>query len=490
LTERFTIRWLYLLSGIFIALNSYFIYRDMYWLFLAPVVIGIILLSLLSIDKLFMLIAIVTPLSLNLEEMDIGAAISLPSEGLIIGAMIVFLFKIFIEGSLDPRLVKHPVTIAIASYLLWILVTSFTSEIPVVSFKYLATRLWFIITCFYLGVHVFKKEKNIPLFGWMYLAGLSAVVIYTTARHAAWGFEKDPAHWVMEPFYYDHTQYGAMLAFFFPFVIGYTFFNRHGLFVKILTASVAAIISVGLFLSNSRAAWLSVLIAAGILVIMVLRIRWYMVFGIAALLFGIYWINRTEIIMKLEKNKQDSSENFSEHIQSMSNISSDASNLERLLRWNCAIRMYNERPVLGWGPGTYSFVYAPFQKSYELTIISTNFGDGGNAHSEYLGPLSEQGLMGLINVVLIIVTTFITACRVIYSNASRRVKQLCMFALLSLCTYWMHGFLNNFLDTDKAAVPYWGFIAMIVALDIYHRPRSNENGRPGKRYRPYTADPA
>jgi hypothetical protein len=43
--------------------------------------------------------------------------------------------------------------------------------------------------------------------------------------------------------------------------------------------------------------------------------------------------------------------------------------------------------------------------------------------------------------------------------------------VLSLITYWFHGFLNNFLDTDKAAGPYWGFIAMLVAIDIYHVPK-------------------
>jgi hypothetical protein len=32
----------------------------------------------------------------------------------------------------------------------------------------------------------------------------------------------------------------------------------------------------------------------------------------------------------------------------------------------------------------------------------------------------------------------------------------------------VHGLLNNFLDTDKASVPVWGFMAIIVALDIYH----------------------
>ena len=89
-------------------------------------------------------------------------------------------------------------------------------------------------------------------------------------------------------------------------------------------------------------------------------------------------------------------EDFNERIESISNVSSDASNLERFNRWNSAIRMFQERPIQGWGPGTYAFCYAPFQDSKDLTIISTNFGDGGNAHSEYLGPLAEQGLFGML----------------------------------------------------------------------------------------------
>jgi hypothetical protein len=40
--------------------------------------------------------------------------------------------------------------------------------------------------------------------------------------------------------------------------------------------------------------------------------------------------------------------------------------------------------------------------------------------------------------------------------------------LLGLVTYFTHGFLNNFLDTDKLSVPVWGFIAILVALDVYH----------------------
>jgi hypothetical protein len=37
-----------------------------------------------------------------------------------------------------------------------------------------------------------------------------------------------------------------------------------------------------------------------------------------------------------------------------------------------------------------------------------------------------------------------------------------------------HGFLNNFLDTDKLSVPFWGFTAIIVALDVYHTGKAEE----------------
>jgi hypothetical protein len=44
-----------------------------------------------------------------------------------------------------------------------------------------------------------------------------------------------------------------------------------------------------------------------------------------------------------------------------------------------------------------------------------------------------------------------------------------MSALLGLVTYYIHGTLNDFLDSDKLSVPFWGFTAIIVAVDIYTR---------------------
>ncbi len=131
--------------------------------------------------------------------------------------------------------------------------------------------------------------------------------------------------------------------------------------------------------------------------------------------------------------------------------------------------MYKEKPVFGWGPGTYQFNYAPFQYSYEKTIISTNAGNMGNAHSEYLGTLSESGFLGMISFVLILIYVFITSVKVYNKATSKSLKILIASIICGLITYYAHGFLNNFLDIDKIAVPFWGFIAIIVATDVYFK---------------------
>ena len=59
-------------------------------------------------------------------------------------------------------------------------------------------------------------------------------------------------------------------------------------------------------------------------------------------------------IIREDLNK-DSSDNLLKHITSISNISTDASNMERINRWKCALKMFVEKPVFGWGPGTYQF---------------------------------------------------------------------------------------------------------------------------------------
>ena len=158
-----------------------------------------------------------------------------------------------------------------------------------------------------------------------------------------------------------------------------------------------AILLFGIVVSYTRATWLSLVAAAAVYLVLKLRIKfgWVLLALAGVLTYGI--AQQDQIMYYLEANKQGSSDDIEGHVKSVSNVTTDPSNLERINRWKCAARMVSERPWFGFGPSTYVFQYSPFQKSDELTLISTFSGDLGDAHSEYFSAMSEAGYMGMLS---------------------------------------------------------------------------------------------
>jgi O-antigen ligase len=256
------------------------------------------------------------------------------------------------------------------------------------------------------------------------------------------------------------------LALVFPYVFLQLFSKDHTPLVKFFFISGFVVLLIALILSYTRAAWLSVVFAGVIGLLMTFKIpfRWVLFFGLVV--GGTTYAFMDEIQIALNRNKKESSDKMDDHIKSISNVSSDASNLERLNRWHCAMELFHQRPVVGWGPGTYQFVYAPFQRAEDRTIISTNRGDGGNAHSEYLGPLAEQGVLGSVIFVALVLLVCFMGFRVYHLSTDYEERLVIMGLFLGLITYFVHGVLNNFLEMDKVAIPFWLAIAYLVHLDM------------------------
>ena len=468
----------YLISISFILLNIWFVVKkDMMVVNVLPIVLAILLVVIFSFDKIIYLIVFFAPLSIPLHEImpGFGFDMYLPTEPLLFGLLILFLLKIVHDRGFDKKILIHPVSLAIYLNIFWILLTSLTSTMPLVSIKFLLSRMWFVVGLYFLTVKLFSDGKNLEKYVWLFAISLGLVVLYSTYRLLGYGlWDKQAAHFVVSPFFNDHTSYGAVLAMYLPFMVLFSF-NSFFTPKRKLTALVfLGIIFLGFILSYARAAWLSVVVAIGVWGMVKLKIRFKPIFIASVSVIALFLLFQTQILMKLEQNSEQSSANFTTHISSMSNITTDASNLERINRWSCAIRMFADKPVFGYGPGTYMFKYAPYQLRKDRTIISTNSGDGGNAHSEYLGPLAEEGIFGLLTFLLIIGVVIYTAVNTYTRLTDTRLKSFVLTALVSLTTYYIHGFLNNFLDTDKLSVPFWGFTAMIVAIDIYSKNSSKK----------------
>ncbi|HEX7584033.1 MAG TPA: O-antigen ligase family protein [Prolixibacteraceae bacterium] len=463
----------YLISALFILLNAYFLVKRHSMIINAlPFVLGIVLLAIYAFDKLLYLVVLFTPLSLPLSEIMPGLPVnmSLPTEPLLFGIMLIFILKCFALGQFDRDILTHPVSLAIFFSLFWMLVTSLTSSMPIVSFKYFLSRIWFIVGFYLLTAKLFESGKNIEKYIWLYTLPLLIVIFYTTNRHLGYGlWDKQAANFVPNPFYNDHTAYGAAIAMYLPFLFGFSFTKLYSPVVRNFIRIVLGLLIMGLILSYARAAWISMVAALGVWIIMRLKIRFKPIFLAILVTLSLIFVFQNQLLMYLERNSTESSTNLADHFSSVSNISSDASNLERINRWSCAIRMFEDKPFFGYGPGTYMFKYAPYQLTGERTIISTNSANGGNAHSEYLGPMAESGFMGLFTVLILIIVVSYTAIHTYSRTNDKRLKTIVMSALLGLITYYIHGIMNDFLDSDKLSVPFWGFTAIIVAVDIYTR---------------------
>lgn len=414
----------------------------------------------------------IMPLSLNILDVGGGLGLSIPAEMMMLGVAIAVLFKNAKAPFIDARVWKHPITVAILINLAWLGVTSITSTYSIISLKFMVMRIMYLWVFFFFFQHLFSKSKNITRFLWLYTLPLVFVIGHAFRKHIGYGLDQIHSHEISMPFFPDHTIYGAALAFLIPFVLvawsrrkEMTWLNRPGW----LLFTVAAIFLAAVFFSFSRAAWLSLIIAGIMYLLLRFRIPFRLFVGGLLVLFAVAWGMRDTIYMQLKSTKQVSSGDVLEHAGSVSNIETDPSNKERVNRWSCAIRMFEERPFWGFGPGTFQFNYGVYQVNSEMTRISTKRGDRGDVHSEYFKALTESGIFGLATWLVLILAIFHTGMRVVYTARTPRIKYLGMATLLGLTTYFAHGLVNNFLYTDKMASLFWAMCAMVLALDIYHR---------------------
>ena len=452
------------------------IWQDTAELTLFPIGLLLLYFAIYETEKVFVSLAFLTPLSVNIEEFTQSFGLFIPTEPLLFGLMILLVAMEIQSPFLRKDIWKNPIIYAVLFYLLVVIITAITSSHPVVSFKFLLARLWFIIPVLIFGTHFFQKEKNRMQFLWLFVIATSIAILYSLVHHSMYDFGEKEGHWVMWPLFKDHTIYGAIVALVLPIVIALYFSEKHSPLTQAILITLIIIVLVGLYYSYTRAAWLSIICAAIVCLIIYYRINFKILagIGIITLILGFYkW---DQIQMELGRNKYEhTTESFDERLQSATNVTTDASNLERINRWSCAIAMFEQRPIFGYGPGTYAFEYAPFQEPENLTIISTNFGDMGNAHSEYLAALSEMGMMGLVSFIGIVVAIFFSMItlynKLPLSETKNRILVMGMIAATT--TYFVHAFLNNFLDTDKAAVPIWAMCAMVIVMGMQNKKAVN-----------------
>ncbi len=347
------------------------------------------------------------------------------------------------------------------------------SELKLVSFKFTLVRFCYISTFFILGYFWIKQEKKPHRFYILYAVGLILPIINGLMFHAKHNFAQRTAYPMPQPFFNDHTVYGACIAFIIPaFLIMLNskwIINKKT--TKVLLLLLLLFLIVADFFAYSRAAWLS--LAASLIMYTLIQLK---IGGKAFLVMlsfsGLLIIaNYDSIQHAIEENKAISNkEDLEQQLKSITNVTTDVSNIERVNRWKCAIRMGNDKPVFGFGPRTYKFFYGNFQVREDLTYTSTFNGNKGHSHSDYLSYLSENGYPGFIIHILLYIVIIYQSLNTIKNSISKENRTYALMGFLCLITYIVHGLFNGFMEDEKMA----SLVYMSMAIIVYAQERERD----------------
>lgn len=271
----------------FLFLSSILIWFDLYWLCLFPLALLGIYAAIYHSQVIFLSMAFLTPLSVNIEEFTESVGLFIPTEPFFFGFMLLTILFELRKRTFSKQQLNHPIVIAAGFYLLIVFISSITSSHPLVSFKFLLAKLWFFIPLLILAPVYFQEKRNIYWFIFLFVLGTVIASVYTLIHHSAYNFGEKEGHWVMYPFFKDHTIYGAIIALVLPLSIGLFFLKKTNPLEKIGLLTMVAILLLALFFSYTRAAWLSVIGALFVWALIYFRIKlsYLIAIGVVSLSF-------------------------------------------------------------------------------------------------------------------------------------------------------------------------------------------------------------
>jgi len=198
-----------------------------------------------------------------------------------------------------------------------------------------------------------------------------------------------------------------------------------------------------LILSGTRGAWVGM--GAGIVSLFSFwlfysnvkqKLRKAVLFGVLFFLIFVLLIILNQSQLSLDQNY------YFQRAMSIPDINQISS---RFPAWNIAIEAWRERPILGWGPESFGFVYDKFFKASYLQQVPENiFFD--RTHNKILGLMATTGILGTLSYLSIFFVLFYLIFK--YNKFQRNKEQPGAFSSLILAALLIGYFVQNLFIFD------------------------------------------
>lgn len=430
-------------------------------LLVLPIGMLVALLAFTNYKTLYFLLWATIPLSTEVEFGSIGT--DLPDEILMIVLMgIAIALFIYKAPTLSMRMMLHPITLLLILHVAWIGITTITSTQTVISVKFLVAKLWYVGTFYFLTYYLMRAQRDVRTWlTWLIVPVLFTIAV-VWAKHYSSGFSFETVEEMMKPFYRNKVDYALMLGVIIPFV----WIFRDNWKGKYTGAVIVGVLFVAMYFAYTRAAYLGLITGViGLLIIRTRTLKYALLLslaGLAIILVNLSKDNRY-IDFAPDYNKTISHRDFDNLIEATYKLE-DISSMERVYRWIAGFYMIGDKPVFGFGPGSFYESYMPYTDKHFITYVSDNPERSG-IHNYFLMTATDQGLPGLVIFVMLLIVVLIKAQWLYHRLEDGFPKKMLSACTVTLFFILFILLLNDMVETDKVGSFFFFCLAMIVMLE-------------------------
>lgn len=234
---------------------------------------------------------------------------------------------------------------------------------------------------------------------------------------------------------------------------------------KVLYLTLVAVLYTSLLMTNTRGAWVALFfssILAIILILIFLGREFFRTRKFSIILLVVVFIFIT-LVFSFPNPLNFKRVNVVERGISTLNFTSSAS--QRLLIWQVAGELIRERPILGWGVGTFGLHYPEAQGIFlsrkEGRFYIPRANRSIHAHNDYLELWMETGLVGLFIFFWILVSFYKRVLLFLKKNRfSEPLSLFLIFLTAGVTSFLVHAGVSFPFHIVQNGMVFWLFLAM------------------------------
>lgn len=456
------------LGYFYCALLSASILLDKIWIIFIPILLLGALLITLNVKLLYWLLLVSIPLSITFDFSK-SLSTDFPTEFISI-LLTGFFWILYVKNR--PKTLQSlwnsRLTWALIILLLWAFFTSLLAVNKLIAFKYSAAKIWYTTAYLIMTYWVIRSDIEIRKIFWTLYVPILGTVIYSFMNTWMGDFNFENTNKFSLPFYDNHVLYASIMSISLPLVIQARHWYPKGSLVRLgLSASIFLLI-IAIYFSYTRACYLALII--GLLVFVLMKWRKLITAYVLAVILTLsilFYFSKDYFYLQLapDYNTTVMHNEFKDHLISTF-YGKDVSSMERLNMWVSVFRMYQERPLVGYGPNNFSSNYKPFGVLYFKTWVSDN-PLNLSCHNYFWLLLAEQGVIGCLLFVAFIGIILYYAQRVYHSSRSVFTKNLALAIGSSIGILIVILFFNDLVETSKIGSIFLILIAILIKLNTW-----------------------